>query len=47
MSILGRLVTLWDAQANKRIEKIENLFSLGWHAGIVGTFISLEGGLLT
>ena len=32
-------VQIWDAQAHKSIDKIENLFSWGWHAGIVGTFI--------
>jgi hypothetical protein len=35
-------VQVWDAQANKSIDKIENLFSWDWHAGIVGTFINLK-----
>jgi hypothetical protein len=30
---------VWDAQANKILDKIEDLFSWGWHARIVWTFI--------
>jgi hypothetical protein len=32
-------VQIWDAQANKILDKIEDLFSWGWHAGTVRTLI--------
>jgi hypothetical protein len=32
-------VKVWEAQANEVISKIENLFSGGWQAGIVGTLV--------
>jgi hypothetical protein len=46
MSVSGRSrdtnVQIWDAQANKSTNRIENLLSWGWHARIVGTFINLK-----
>jgi hypothetical protein len=32
-------VEVWDAQANKILDKTEDLFSWGWHARIVGTLV--------
>jgi hypothetical protein len=32
-------VQIWDPQASKILDKIEDLFSWGWHAGIVGTLV--------
>jgi hypothetical protein len=32
-------VQIWNVQANKILDKIENIFSCGRHAGIVGTLI--------
>jgi hypothetical protein len=32
-------VSVWEVQANKILDKIEDLFSWGWHAGTVRTLI--------
>ena len=38
-STRDRYVKVWEAQANKIINKIKDLFSWGWQAGIVGTLV--------
>ena len=32
-------VKVWEAQTNEVVDKIEDLFSWGWHARIVGTLV--------
>ena len=32
-------VQIWDAQANEILDKIKDLLSWSWHAGIIGTLV--------